>query len=76
MKKLKTKAARAGGRRGLADAADRAMVDRLVARLKAGDDLRKMKVRRVKAAIHQQVYCNLLKLDVAADRLARELEEG
>ncbi len=44
------------------------MVVGLLARLKAGGDLRKAKVRRVRAALRQQAYFNTLKLDVAADR--------
>jgi len=53
-----------------------AVVARLLKRLKAGADLRRGKVGRVKSALRHEAYFNTLKLDVAADRLAGELMAG
>ena len=50
-------------------------VGRLLSRLKAGLDVRRSKVRRVRAKLRDQSYVNLLKLDVAAQRLADEIIE-
>ena len=52
------------------------MIESMLARLRAGLDLRKPKVRRVRAALRDQSYVNLLKLDVAAQRLADDLTSG
>lgn len=48
---------------------------RMLSRLKAGLDVRRSKVRRVRAKLREQSYVNLLKLDVAAQRLAEEIIE-
>ena len=53
--------------------ADKALAARLLNRLRAGGDLRRTKVRRIKSALRREEYVNALKLDVAADRLAGEL---
>ena len=45
----------------------------MLRRLKSGKDLRRAKIRRVKAAVRAVTYENDLKIDVAADRLAGEL---
>lgn len=45
----------------------------MLARLKSGSDLRRAKVRRVKSAVRDQSYVNLLKLEVAAQRLSDDL---
>ena len=47
----------------------------MLSRLKAGLDVRRSKVRRVRAKLREQSYVNLLKLDVAAQRLAEEIIE-
>jgi len=52
---------------------DQALVGDMLALLKAGADLRRAKVRRVRAAVRDQSYVNLLKLEVAAQRLADEM---
>ncbi|HSU67956.1 MAG TPA: hypothetical protein VLJ39_13860 [Tepidisphaeraceae bacterium] len=48
---------------------DSLLVRAMLARLKAGRDLRRAKVERVKDAILANEYENMLKLDVAADRV-------
>jgi hypothetical protein len=45
----------------------------MLLRLKAGLDVRKSKVRSVRAKLRDQTYVNLLKLDVAAQRLVDDL---
>lgn len=60
--------------RAAATPGDLAMAEAMLQRLKAGDDLRESKVRRVRHAIDSQEYENPLKLDVAADRMADELK--
>ena len=60
-------------RRPATSAKDTAVLSRLLKRLRNGADLRKTKVRRVKSALRQETYFNSLKLDIAADRLARDL---
>lgn len=45
----------------------------MLARLRSGADLRKGKVRRVKAAVRQQVYLNALKIEIAMERLCDQL---
>ena len=52
---------------------DHALLGDMLARLKAGADLRRAKVRRVRAAVRDQSYVNLLKLEVAAQRLADDM---
>ena len=67
------KSASIGKRRGGAAPTEKALVVRLLKSLRAGRDLRRQKVRRVKSALRRQEYVNALKLEVAADRLAGEL---
>jgi hypothetical protein len=57
-------------------AADRELAHRMLAALKAGDDIRQRKVRRLKAAIKVRAYENDLKLEVAVDRLQGIVAEG
>jgi len=45
----------------------------MLSRLKAGLDVRRAKVRGVRARLRDETYVNLLKLDVAAQRLADDL---
>lgn len=45
------------------------MAKRLLAQLRAGGDVRKRKVRRIKAAIKVHRYENPLKLAIAVDKL-------
>jgi hypothetical protein len=47
----------------------------MLKRLRQGGDVRKTKVRHVKAALRQDAYLNLLKLEVATDRLAHRLAD-
>ncbi len=49
--------------------ADRALAERMLGQLRGGDDVRRRKVRRIKAAIKVRHYENALKLSVAIDRL-------
>ncbi|HEY8750549.1 MAG TPA: hypothetical protein VIM11_21375 [Tepidisphaeraceae bacterium] len=53
-----------------------ATLARMLKRIRQGRDVRKIKVRHVKAAVRQDTYLNLLKLEVAIDRLAGELGES
>ena len=46
----------------------------MLARLKAGKDVRRLKVERVREAILDNEYENVLKLTVAADRVVEEME--
>jgi hypothetical protein len=50
-------------------AADRALAERMLERLRGGGDIRARKVRRIKAAIKVRHYENALKLAVAIDRM-------
>lgn len=52
---------------------DRAFAQQLLARLKGGEDVRKRKARRVRAAIKVGVYENDLKFRIALERLVSEL---
>lgn len=52
---------------------DRAIAQQLLARLKEGEDVRKRKARRVRAAIKVGVYENELKFKIALERLVSEL---
>ncbi len=52
---------------------DRAYAQQLLARLKEGEDVRKRKARRVRAAIKVGVYENELKFKIAMERLVSEL---
>jgi hypothetical protein len=46
----------------------------MLRRLRAGRDLRRAKIRRVKRSVDERSYENELKLQVAVERLAREIE--
>ena len=50
-------------------AADRALAERMLLRLRGGADLRTRKVRRIRAAIKVRHYENALKLSVAIERM-------
>jgi hypothetical protein len=52
---------------------DRAYAQQLLTRLKEGEDVRKRKARRVRAAIKVGVYENELKFKIALERLVSEL---
>jgi hypothetical protein len=45
----------------------------MLAKLKAGDDLRRRKTRRLRAAVRVGKYENDLKLQIALERLLRDL---
>lgn len=62
------------GGRDSATLEERALVASMLRRLQTGKDLRQAKIRRLRRAIAAQAYENLLKLDVAADRMAEELQ--
>ncbi len=51
-------------------AADRALAERMLQRLRGGADVRARKVRHIRAAIKVRSYENALKLAVAIDRMA------
>jgi hypothetical protein len=53
-----------------------AQLGKWLERLKNGDDLRQHMVRRVRRAICRDEYENLLKLEIAVDRIADELKPG
>jgi hypothetical protein len=55
--------------------ADRALAERLLSDAKAGRDVRRGKVRRVRAAIEARSYENDLKLEVALERLQDRVRE-
>jgi hypothetical protein len=46
-----------------------------MALLQSGKDVRKRKVRRVRAAVRAKRYENDLKVSIAVDRLLNEVEE-
>ena len=48
----------------------------MLERLKRGSDLRGAKVRRIKRSVGDRSYENELKLQVAIERLARDLDES
>jgi hypothetical protein len=48
----------------------------MLLRLGAGRDVRRSKVRRLRAKLRDQSYVNLLKLDIAAQRLVDDLTSG
>jgi hypothetical protein len=52
---------------------DRALVQQLLTKLKEGNDVRKRKARRVRAAIRVGVYENDLKFRIALERLVSSL---
>jgi hypothetical protein len=54
--------------------ADALLVRAMLARLKAGKDVRYLKVQRVKEAIRDNEYENVLKLHVAAERVVDAMD--
>jgi hypothetical protein len=62
------------GGRASAAPEERALVASMLRRLQTGRDVRQAKVRRLRRAIAAEVYENPLKLDVAADRMAEEVQ--
>jgi len=48
----------------------------MLRQLKAGADLRRAKIQRIRIAIRAHEYENPLKLDVAVDRLTDEIRLG
>lgn len=54
--------------------ADRAFIRSLLERLRRGSDMRRAKIRRLKQSVREHTYENRLKLNIAAERLADELE--
>jgi hypothetical protein len=54
---------------------DLALAERMLAALRSGSDVRRRKVRRVRAAVRALAYENPLKLHVALDRVAGELTQ-
>lgn len=48
-------------------------MQRILAKLRAGGDLRTRKVRRLKAAVRCGSYENDLKLSIAAERMLRDI---
>ena len=54
--------------------ADRAAAERMLAALRQGADVRRRKVRRLRGAVRAAAYENPLKLHVAVDRLAADLD--
>lgn len=53
--------------------ADKIIVEAFLDALRTGADLRRRKVRRMRAAIRSGAYENQLKLEIAADRMAADL---
>ena len=51
------------------------LIGAMLERLRGGRDLRRTKVRRIRQSLGDQSYENELKLHVAVERLAREMEE-
>lgn len=53
---------------------ERVTAGRMLAALRAGADVRRRKVRRLRAAVRARAYENALKLHVAVDRLTADLQ--
>ena len=53
--------------------AERILAQRMLRTLRAGSDVRRNKVRRLRAAIRAMAYENPLKVEVALDRLSSDL---
>ena len=68
MSKLKAKHVQAPGR--FRTAAERLLRGMMLERLRAGKDVRHPQVRRIRGALREDRYLNMLKVDVAAQRLA------
>lgn len=73
MSKLQAKKVQAPGR--FRTAAERLLRGAMLERLRAGEDVRRPQVRRIRAALRESRYLNMLKLDVAAQRLADLMSE-
>jgi hypothetical protein len=72
VRSAKTKTKTKGAKRPAATsrtAAERALAERMLQRLRGGADLRTRKVRRIRAAIKVRHYENALKLSVAIERM-------
>lgn len=54
--------------------ADRILAQRMLQVLRSGKDVRQRKVRRLRAAVKVRAYENPLKLQIALDRLAKDLD--
>jgi len=67
MSKLKAKKVQAPGRFRIAT--ERILRGMMLERLRAGKDVRQPQVRRIRAALREHRYLNMLKVDVAAQRL-------
>ena len=52
---------------------ERVLAQRMLRALKTGSDVRRNKVRRLRAAIRAMAYENPLKVEVALDRLSSDL---
>jgi hypothetical protein len=50
------------------------LIGAMLERLRRGRDLRRTKVRRIRRSLGEQSYENELKLEVAVERLVREME--
>jgi hypothetical protein len=59
--------------RSTATPGELAFVEGLLERLRAGQDLRREKVRRLRKSIRANDYENSLKLDIAAERVADDV---
>ena len=68
MSKLKAKQIQAPGQ--FRTAAECLLRGMMLERLRAGKDVRQPQVRRIRAALREHRYLNMLKVDVAAQRLA------
>ena len=56
-------------------AAEQLLRGAMLERLRAGKDVRRPQVRRIRAALREHRYLNMLKVDVAAQRLADLMSE-
>jgi hypothetical protein len=70
----KTRKARTPAPKRRRSRSDRAFAQQLLAQLREGEDVRKRKARRVRAAIKVGVYENDLKFKIAMERLVSELQ--
>ena len=70
-----TAAADNNARRQPSDA-DRAAAAHLLEALRGGQDVRRRKVRRLRAAVRVRAYENSLKFQIALERLLGELGDG
>ena len=61
---------------GARSPADLSLARRMLAALRDGADLRKRKIRRLRAAVRAARYENALKFQVALDRLKEDVAAG